>query len=603
MTVQSEKREKKDLVPTQHQRKQRASRKGAKARRGNEQKTLRFRAFARYFCRPIGRDSMNQSEAMAHRYEKCLHVLCAWLFLILSAAMLYAEPTQTSKLPARPHNQSDQHQSIQQALDTLTRAEIAREEATFTTADFGPARQQLRTAIASLQSIHAQLTLLGKAYQKKPSQRDPESWTVQELESLLRNLQVQQARAYRNQALCYVAKSPDRLNALNLALEKLVGVVTLPLQEAIVWQARLEQVTCLRLLEKRAEAGQAIDRWLQASPPAEVASRLTGERLKIALQAGNVDHALAIVKTLSAAAQVAPETDDTILEVWLVAQRFEQAAQQLKHIAQTHGSYWQRRAELRFGQALTSSNDIKDPQLLGYAAASLYAAGKVNEATSQYDHIATLLAAQGQAEQAFQARQTAAAITRESGQTKAVLMRFRQLALDHPQHPQAARLHFVAIGQAAELTHESPAEKRDEAFEEYLMLLREHLKIWPGGPFTHTAQQWLDRSGLPDVRRQRAPALAKRGKRSQALTLYRQLWKESPGDAPLAETLAALLAAGTDQQELREALRLWHEVETRSKPGSPRWKRGRQARLQLLDKLGEGEQAQRLRQLTKLLYE
>ena len=117
-----------------------------------------------------------------------------------------------------------------------------------------------------------------------------------------------------------------------------------------------------------------------------------------------------------------------------------------------------------------------------------------------------------------------------------------------------------------------------------------------------TVRQWLAKSRQPEIERQRAQTLADLGDRQQAITLTRKLLTSSPNDAKLAESLATLLAAGTAAKELREALALWRSLERRSKPGGPRWWRGRRARLQLLSRLGEGEKTKQLRQLTEILY-
>ena len=201
----------------------------------------------------------------------------AVLLVLLVTTDLYS---QQSKLHSRPL-----YQSTQQALDTLLRAETASED---------DKREQYRAGISQIRAVEKELAhLLRQAYRQKPSQRDKESWTLQELESLGRNLKVQLARAYRQQALCYPAGSADRVNALGLALEQLPNVITQPLDDASVWQARIEQVVCLRLLKRQAEAEQQIERWQKLLPPGEIASQLTKELQNLELESGNLTPALA----------------------------------------------------------------------------------------------------------------------------------------------------------------------------------------------------------------------------------------------------------------------------------------------------------------------
>ncbi len=429
-------------------------------------------------------------------------------------------------------------QATQQVLDRLAQAEVAREDGK-RGQRLDAVREEFRGVISQIREIEKKLAvLLRRAYRQKPSQRDKESWTVQELESLARNLKVQLARAYRNQALCYAAGSPDYVNALSLALKQLPNVVSQPIDEASVWQARVEQVICLRLSKKTGEAKQQIKHWQKLSPPEEIAARFMDELQNLELESGNLTPALA----------------------------------------------------------------QKEPKLLDFAAASLYRKGKLDEAVVVYDRIAALHAARGDAERRFQAMETAAAIVRKLGQSEAALARFRELALQAPRHGEDASVHLIAIGLAVELARGAKLEERSQAFDLYRTLLKEHLQHWPKSPSAKKVEQWLARTENPDIERGRVQTLATRGDRQQALTLYRKLVEDSPEDAKLLETYAKLLATGTEPSELREALRQWHRLETKSKPGGPRWKRGRRARLELLEQLGEGGQAKKLRQLTEILY-
>jgi tetratricopeptide (TPR) repeat protein len=433
-------------------------------------------------------------------------------------------------------------EATQQVLDRLARAEVAREDGK-RGQQFEVVREELRekfrAVISQIREIEKELAvLLRRAYRQKPSELGEKDWTVRELESLARNLKVQLARAYRNQALCYAAGSPDYVNALSLALKQLPNVVSQPLDEASVWQARVEQVVCLRLLKKHDEAKQQIERWQKLSPPKEIAARLANELRTLEIESGN----------------------------------------------------------------LTSALDQHYPKLLNYAAARLYSTGKLDESVTVYDRIAALHAARRDAERRFQARKTAAAIVREMKRPEMALVRFRELALQDPRHGEDASVHLVAVGLAVELARGAKLEERRQAFDLYRTLLEEHLQHWPKAASAKKVEQWLARTENPEIERERVQTLATHGDRQQALTLYRKLVADSPEDARLLEAYAKLLAAGTEPTELREALRQWHRLETKSKPGGQRWWRGRRARLELLEQLGEGGQAKKLRQLTEILY-
>lgn len=511
------------------------------------------------------------------------------------------------------------YREIEQALDTVSRAELAREAATLTgqpSPQLENARKLCRNAITDLRQLETKLTqLLRETYETRPSRRKQNSWTTRELESLMRNLQVQLARAYRNQALCYAAGSIDRLNALSLALERLPEIVTQPIDDSSVWRARVEQVACLRLLNKLADAQQLAAKWLDSSPSKTFAARLQGEQIRLALASQAPDQALKLVDAITANPQRSSlaELDDAILAALLAAQDLadpeqstrliKRATAQLSRIAELHGPYWQRRAQFRFGQAMQSRMDSNDPQLLTYAAASLYAAAKYDQAVAAYDRIATLHQTSGDRDEQFSALSTAAAIVREQQQTNTARKRFRQLALEHPTHEQAADRHLVAIGLAAKELRQAPVADRAEVFDLYRELINEHLQQWPDNSTAIQVTEWQQRMQTPVLNQQQARRLAERGQRGSALSLYRQLAAESPEDLAIQEELATLLAEGNEKVDWREALPLWQQIEERSKPGGQRWWRGRRARLTLLEQLGEGEQAKKLRQLTEILYE
>ncbi len=100
----------------------------------------------------------------------------------------------------------------------------------------------------------------------------------------------------------------------------------------------------------------------------------------------------------------------------------------------------------------------------------------------------------------------------------------------------------------------------------------------------------------------RARALSAAGDRPAALAQYAALAVQSPDDGKIQEGYAALLAASESPADLRQALARWQAVEARSRRGGPRWQRARRARIELLTRLGERAEAEKLVQLTRLLY-
>jgi hypothetical protein len=100
----------------------------------------------------------------------------------------------------------------------------------------------------------------------------------------------------------------------------------------------------------------------------------------------------------------------------------------------------------------------------------------------------------------------------------------------------------------------------------------------------------------------RAVALAVVGDRKSALEQYAILAARSPNDGDVQERYAALLAASNTPDELRQSLAQWQTVESRSRRGNDRWRRARQARIELLTRLGETAEAERLLRITRRQY-
>jgi hypothetical protein len=114
--------------------------------------------------------------------------------------------------------------------------------------------------------------------------------------------------------------------------------------------------------------------------------------------------------------------------------------------------------------------------------------------------------------------------------------------------------------------------------------------------------QELAANELALLRRCQAAALAAAGDRAAALARFAELTSASPNDGDLQERYAAVLADSNVPAELRDALARWHQVELRSSRGGPRWRRARQVRIDLLTRLGQADEADKLLRLTRLLY-
>lgn len=106
---------------------------------------------------------------------------------------------------------------------------------------------------------------------------------------------------------------------------------------------------------------------------------------------------------------------------------------------------------------------------------------------------------------------------------------------------------------------------------------------------------------VQQVRQHRAAALFHAGRREEALQAYEKLAAEFPRDGQIHERYAALLARADDPQTLGQALAKWHEVETKSRPGTARWFQARYGQAELFYRLNQPEKAAKLIRLTQVL--
>ena len=92
------------------------------------------------------------------------------------------------------------------------------------------------------------------------------------------------------------------------------------------------------------------------------------------------------------------------------------------------------------------------------------------------------------------------------------------------------------------------------------------------------------------------------GHRQKALAAYHEWMQNFPESGAAQETYATLVGKSRNPKYLRESLDVWQQIERRSKPAGPRWWRARRARIELFKQLGEEAQAEKLRQITTVLY-
>jgi hypothetical protein len=391
----------------------------------------------------------------------------------------------------------------QAAIVLLARGEQARQQSEVAPQNQQPledARGYLRLAVRQLEDTREEVA---KQVLRTRGGGDDRQPTREQLLALDRNLAFQLARAYRNQGQAYAAGSPDRANSLSKAVELLTPLAQLTQADPLVWQARLEEVLCHRLLADAATATRRLDALLaQKEAPAEVMLRARAEQIRLALAMNRLDIALQTSRagrTLDG--QTSSDLELAALEAFTAAWRFaeqdkqaaearqwqEQATQLIGEIHQRHGPYWSRRGEaLLAGQVTTSTAPPSNLDLLVRAAESHYRSGQMDAALAAYERAQSFAMEQKQPQRAFELGYAAATIEHERKAHRAAADRYRKLALAMRQQPKAGEAHLLAVYNAAEEA------KRHEpvTLDEYAALLDEHLQIWPTGSTADQAR-WL----------------------------------------------------------------------------------------------------------------
>lgn len=409
---------------------------------------------------------------------------------------------------------------LQRGLIHLARGELGRQEGELAGAPeklMETARQELREAIATFERVKkeeaAALRELGQS-----KRAAPDGLTSPELIALRRNVDFQLSRAQRNQGQSYPPRSDDRVNSLRQAAERLAALPQFDEVDAITWRSRLDEITCLLLLEDYGAAHARVAKLSDAEPPPETRAGLLAERIRLALAEGKLPAALSLAEEAkSATAPPSPDVDFACLQAYTAAWRAaakqresrsaagqpsddagqwqDRAAAQLRQIDRRWGPYWSRRAEMVLASSVTGAGGAENVTVLARAAESFYRGGQIDQALAAYDRATDIARQAGDADGAFDHAYTAAAIEQELHHHQQAALRFRELAIAAPDHARAAEAHLLAIYNTAQAAKDE-SKQSDEptsSSEQYLTLLKEHLATWPRSPTANQARMWQGR--------------------------------------------------------------------------------------------------------------
>ena len=127
-----------------------------------------------------------------------------------------------------------------------------------------------------------------------------------------------------------------------------------------------------------------------------------------------------------------------------------------------------------------------EAEILGRAAVGALREGQWEEAITNFDRAANQAEQIGRVDLAFEWSQRSATIRFHQKQYAEAAERYRNLALQHLNHPQASEVHRLGVFALGQLAREDA-----QAWEAYEAALRRHLRTWSRGEASDQVRQWL----------------------------------------------------------------------------------------------------------------
>jgi len=382
---------------------------------------------------------------------------------------------------------------LQGTLGVLARGELARQESQVAGQQgvlLEEAKTHLRTAIRELQQLAGEVDLQQRRI--LPGRENPKTLSVDQLATLKKNIEYDLARALRNQAECYPVGSPDRANSLTQAVRLLDPLAKLDPVDPLAYPGRVDQIACYRLLADYPMVGRLLGVLLAQKPPPSVELHARAQWIHLALATRNLGEAISVLeKGREIDGLTSPYLDYAWLETFLAAWRAADEAKDVnaatgwqdrstamvQEIANLHGPYWTRRAEMLLAGYVRAAPDSGNLAMLVQAAESSFRSGRLDDALDAYDRAEALARQQGNLERPFELGYIAATIEHRRDRHTEARDRYRRIATATPNHRKAAEAHELAIYHAGRLV-----QQHQEPLEDYAALLQEHVRIWPSEP-------------------------------------------------------------------------------------------------------------------------
>ncbi|MCA9196610.1 MAG: hypothetical protein KDA87_03695 [Planctomycetales bacterium] len=431
---------------------------------------------------------------------------------------------------------------IQAALTRLAQAEIDRLEAEVTAASpkqLDAIRGRLRQVSADLVKTDDQIGSLMRTAGRSTG------LTVTQMQRLRDKTRLHLADAKLQLAQTFPAESPDRVHALNEALqlfEDLAGIVSNP---PIAAQANVSKITCHRLLGNEAETISLAQKLIeQSQDDQQLQAQALLELAKLAIDS---DTQLQADVFLNQIDKLNVSNRQLLAEVILVYIESRLAAtaassvdddeiERLMQRMQPHGAYWLRRAELLV--ARYSNQGAPNVTATTLKADQAVRQGDLVIATQMYDQAVAELSNEQQ-DQAFEIRFRAAAVLHQHRQHVSAAKRFASLAYDLPKMPRSSVAHYLAIvNYATSLAELSDLKERQSALAAYEKMLVDHVQLWPDSERVDEVRLWLAKLQLQTLRPADAMAMAQQVK---------------PNSAVFAEALSIWDQAARQRWQLQQA--------------------------------------------------
>jgi tetratricopeptide (TPR) repeat protein len=352
--------------------------------------------------------------------------------------------------------------------------------------------------------------------------------TLDQLVSLRRFVQWRMGRVLMEQGHCFPDGSDDRLLLIGQARELLERLATLDINnDPLIWQARVDTLTCYRLREMREDMQRILDGLSVKQKPPEFALKFLSEQILLDLDRGDSiaairnafedrtvdgrsvpEYELACLQAvLNVCAKLTNDpsfrlpadiispngTAENPLQVDLDALNRPEIWHNEAHLRMTSlkeqsGPYWARRADMLIAQnTLASGSNVA---LLTISAEREYGAQQFDEAIATYDRARAAAELIGDQAIAFKLGGVAASIERERGRNQEAMTRFREVALAFPDEEQADVAHYWAIEHARLIAGELRSET---AIKQYEDMMANHLIHWPDRPGTDEVRWQLGR--------------------------------------------------------------------------------------------------------------